>query len=144
MEGYELGTASTEPRGGRRMSTGTSELLHSEGSASRAIGILFRRRAQDHGALAPTAVLDGGSVATRSDLTALAFIILLILVAVFARLIVIGGRRPRTRTSRTRTPSTTSACRGPSADHLFGVDQIGPRRVRPHDLRARASRCSWP
>ena len=60
-------------------------------------------------------------------LAALTFIVLLILVAIFAPLIRNAPRRAADPNVRRRpTRWTTSACRpGRSSEHLFGVDAIG-------------------
>ena len=59
-------------------------------------------------------------------MTALAFIVLLIFVAIFAPLIVKIARRAGPAASRTRRRSTCSARpTGPSAEHWFGVDRLG-------------------
>ena len=105
------------------MSTGTSELLHSEGSG------------------VPTDVLSGEErkITARSPLqlfwrrfrrdkvamAALAFIILLVIVAVAAPLIVKLFGAPDPNTQSTEALDDFGLPSGPSSEHIFGVDQIG-------------------
>ena len=91
------------------MSTGTSELLHPEGAGVATEEVLSgEERAIT--ARSPLQLFWRRFRRDKVAMAALAFIVLLILIAIFAPLIVkaVGAR---IRTSRTRTRSTTSACR---------------------------------
>jgi peptide/nickel transport system permease protein len=106
------------------MSTGTSELLHPEGPGG-----------------APEATLTGEerAITARSPLqlfwrrfrrdkvavTATAFIVLLVLVALTAPLIVDVFGAPDPNTQSTEALDDFGLPDGPSAAHIFGVDQIG-------------------
>jgi ABC-type dipeptide/oligopeptide/nickel transport system permease subunit len=106
------------------MSTGTSELLHSEGSG-----------------VATDEVLTGEErkITARSPLqlfwrrfrrdtvakAALGFIILVVLVAVFAPLIVKAVGAPDPNVQDPNALDDFGLPAGPNADHIFGVDQIG-------------------
>jgi peptide/nickel transport system permease protein len=106
------------------MSTGTSELLHSEGSgvptdavlsgAERAITarsplqLFWRRFRRDKVAMA-----------------ALGFIVVLVIIAVAAPLIVKLVGAPDPNAQSTAALDDFGLPSGPSSEHLFGVDQIG-------------------
>jgi peptide/nickel transport system permease protein len=106
------------------MSTGTSELLHSEGSG-----------------VAPDEVLSGEErkITARSPLqlfwrrfrrdkvaiVALGFIVFLIIVAIAAPLIVDLVGAPDPNAQSTEALDDFGLPSGPSSEHIFGVDQIG-------------------
>ena len=107
------------------MSTGTSELLHSEGSGVAGEEILSgEERAIT--ARSPLQLFWRRFRRDKVAMTALGFIVLLVVVALAAPLIVEARRRARARTSSRRTALDDFGLpSGPSSEHLFGVDQIG-------------------
>jgi peptide/nickel transport system permease protein len=106
------------------MSTGTSELLHSEGSgvagdehlsgeeraitARSPLQLFWRRFRRDKVAMA-----------------ALGFILLLVVIAVAAPLIVKASGAPGPNDQSTAALDSFGLPSGPSSEHIFGVDQIG-------------------
>ena len=106
------------------MSTGTSELLHSEGSgvagdeslsgeerkitARSPLQLFWRRFRRDKVAMA-----------------ALGFILLLVVIALAAPLIVNAAGAPSPNEQSTTALDDFGLPSGPSSEHLFGVDQIG-------------------
>ncbi len=102
------------------MSTGTSELLHSEGTTVEAGGA-----AEADIARSPLQLFWRRLRRDKVALTALGFILLLILVAVFAPLIVKLVGAPDPNAQSTKALDDFGLPSGPSGDHLFGVDQIG-------------------
>jgi peptide/nickel transport system permease protein len=105
------------------MSTGTSELLHSEGSASAEAPLSGEERSI--AARSPLQLFWRRFRRDKVAMCALGFIILLILVAVFAPLIVKAVGAPDPNTQSTKALDDFGLPSGPSSDHLFGVDQIG-------------------
>jgi peptide/nickel transport system permease protein len=106
------------------MSTGTSELLHPEGSASGIDDVLTG----DERAITARSPLQLFWRRFRRDkvaMTALAFIVLLILIAVAAPVIVNLLNAPDPNSQTTDALDDFGLPSGPSSDHLFGVDQIG-------------------
>jgi peptide/nickel transport system permease protein len=104
------------------MSTGTSELLHSEGSGTDTV-VTGEERAI--AARSPLQLFWRRLRRDKVAMAALAFIVLLILVAIFAPLIVKALGQPDPNTQSTAALDDFGLPSGPSADHLFGVDQIG-------------------
>jgi peptide/nickel transport system permease protein len=105
------------------MSTGTSELLHSEGSAPAEVPLSGEERS-----IAARSPLQLFWRRFRKDKVAMAasgFIVLLILVAIFAPVIVHLVGAPNPNTQSTKALDDFGLPSGPSRDHLFGVDQIG-------------------
>jgi len=105
------------------MSTGTSELLHSEGSAPAEAPLSGEERSI--AARSPLQLFWRRFRRDRVAMAATAFIILLILVAIFAPLIVHIVGAPDPNTQSTKALDDFGLPSGPSSDHLFGVDQIG-------------------
>ncbi|MEA2313301.1 MAG: peptide/nickel transport system permease protein [Solirubrobacteraceae bacterium] len=105
------------------MSTGTSELLHSEGSAPTETVLSGEERAIT--ARSPLQLFWRRFRKDRVAMTALGFIVLLILVAVFSPLIVKALGQPDPNLQETSSLDSFGLPSGPSSDHLFGVDQIG-------------------
>jgi peptide/nickel transport system permease protein len=105
------------------MSTGTSELLHSEGSLPTESALSSDERAI--AARSPLQLFWRRFRRDRVAMTALGFIVLLILVALLAPVIikVLGAPDPNAQT--TASLDSFGLPSGPSSDHLFGVDQIG-------------------
>jgi peptide/nickel transport system permease protein len=106
------------------MSTGTSELLHSEGSGVAGDEILSGEERKIT-ARSPLQLFWRRFRRDKVAMAALAFIILLILVAIFAPLIVKVVGAPDPNVQDTTALDDFGLPAGPSADHLFGVDQIG-------------------
>ena len=106
------------------MSTGTSELLHSEGSGVATDSVLTgEERAIT--ARSPLQLFWRRFRRDRVAMAALGFIVVLILVAVFAPLIVKLVGAPDPNTQSTAALDDFGLPSGPSSDHIFGVDQIG-------------------
>jgi peptide/nickel transport system permease protein len=105
------------------MSTGTSELLHSEGSVPTETVLSGEERAIT--ARSPLQLFWRRFRKDRVAMTALGFIVLLILVAVFSPLIVKALGQPDPNLQETSSLDSFGLPSGPSSDHLFGVDQIG-------------------
>jgi peptide/nickel transport system permease protein len=102
------------------MSTGTSELLHSEDVESQLTG--------EQEAIAARSPLQLFWRRLRRDkvaIVALTFIVLLVLAAIFAPLIVKLVGAPDPNTQSTAALDDFGLPSGPSSEHLFGVDQIG-------------------
>ena len=106
------------------MSTGTSELLHSEGSGVATDQVLSGEERKIT-ARSPLQLFWRRFRRDKVAMAALAFIILLVLVAIFAPLIVkvLGAPEPNVQDPNALDDFGLPA--GPSADHVFGVDQIG-------------------
>jgi peptide/nickel transport system permease protein len=104
------------------MSTGTSELLHSEGSGTDTV-VTGEERAI--AARSPLQLFWRRLRRDKVAMAALAFIVLLVLVAVLAPLIVKLLGQPDPNTQSTAALDDFGLPSGPSSDHLFGVDQIG-------------------
>src|SRR3954470_3240306 len=109
------GYCSTEPRGDG-MSTGTSELLHSEGPAPTETVLTGEERAIT--ARSPLQLFWRRFRRDKVAMTAFGFIVLLVLVAVLAPLIVklVGAPDPNTQT--TKALDDFGLPSGPSSDHL--------------------------
>ena len=106
------------------MSTGTSELLHSEGSGVATDSVLSgEERAIT--ARSPLQLFWRRFRKDRVAIAALGFIVVLILVAVLAPLIVKLFGAPDPNAQSTAALDDFGLPSGPSADHIFGVDQIG-------------------
>ena len=106
------------------MSTGTSELLHSEGSGVATDEVLTgEERAIT--ARSPLQLFWRRFRKDRVAMAALGFIVLLILIAVLAPLIVKLFGAPGPNEQSTAALDDFGLPSGPSSDHLFGVDQIG-------------------
>jgi peptide/nickel transport system permease protein len=106
------------------VSTGTSELLHSEGSGVATDQVLSgEERAIT--ARSPLQLFWRRFRRDKVAMAALGFIILLVLVAVLAPLIVRVFGAPDPNTQATDALDDFGLPSGPNADHLFGVDQIG-------------------
>jgi peptide/nickel transport system permease protein len=106
------------------MSTGTSELLHSEGSGVATDSVLTgEERAIT--ARSPLQLFWRRFRKDRVAMAALGFIVVLILVAVLAPLIVKLVGAPDPNAQSTDALDDFGLPSGPSADHIFGVDQIG-------------------
>jgi peptide/nickel transport system permease protein len=106
------------------MSTGTSELLHPEGSGVATEEVL----SGEERAITARSPLQLFWRRFRRDKVAMAamfFIILLILIAVFAPLIVKAVGAPQPNVQDPNALDDFGLPAGPSADHIFGVDQIG-------------------
>ncbi len=106
------------------MSTGTSELLHSEGSGVAGDELLTG----DERAITARSPLQLFWRRFRRDkvaIAALSFIVLLVIIAVTAPLIVKLFGAPDPNVQSTDALDDFGLPSGPSADHLFGVDQIG-------------------
>src|SRR5687767_10651671 len=104
------------------MSTGTSELLHSEGSGADEIVI------GDERAIAARSPLQLFWRRLRRDkvaMAALGFIVVLIIIAVTAPLLVKLLGLPDPNTQSTAALDDFGLPSGPSGDHPLGVDQIG-------------------
>src|SRR3954452_9471106 len=106
------------------MSTGTSELLHSEGSGVATDTVLSGEERQIT-ARSPLQLFWRRFRRDRVAMVELGFIVLLILVAVLAPLIVKAVGAPNPNTQTTASLGAFGLPSGPSSDHLFGVDQIG-------------------
>ncbi len=104
------------------MSTGAAELLQDTG------GTVTERAAESPGEIAARSPLQLFWRRLRHDkvaLTALGFIVMLVLVAVFAGTIVsLTGQRPPTEQS-TKYLDEFGSASGPSADNWFGTDALG-------------------
>jgi peptide/nickel transport system permease protein len=106
------------------MSTGTSELLHPEGSGvASEDGLSGEDRAIT--ARSPLQLFWRRFRRDKVALAALSFIVLLIVVAAAAPLIVNAAGAPGPNTQSTDALDDFGLPDGPSAAHLFGVDQIG-------------------
>jgi peptide/nickel transport system permease protein len=106
------------------MSTGTSELLHSEGSGIATDQVLTGEERQIT-ARSPLQLVWRRFRRDKVAMAAFGFIILLVLVAIFAPLIVKAVGAPDPNVQDTNALDDFGLPAGPSADHLFGVDQIG-------------------
>jgi peptide/nickel transport system permease protein len=106
------------------MSTGTSELLHSEGSGVPTGEVLTGEERQIT-ARSPLQLFWRRFRRDRVAMAALGFIVLLVVIAIAAPLIVdvFGGPGPNTQS--TDALDDFGLPSGPSSEHLFGVDQIG-------------------
>ena len=105
------------------MSTGTSELLHSEGQAPSEAVLSGDERAIT--ARSPLQLFWRRFRRDKVAMAAAAFIILLFLVAILAPLIVNVFGAPDPNAQSTNALDDFGLPSGPSSDHLFGVDQIG-------------------
>ena len=106
------------------MSTGTSELLHSEGSGAPSEDAI----SGDDRAITARSPLQLFWRRFRRDrvaMGALAFIVLLVIVAITAPLIVDILGAPDPNAQSTDALDSFGLPDGPSAEHIFGVDQIG-------------------
>jgi peptide/nickel transport system permease protein len=104
------------------MSTGTSELLHSEGSGTDTIVT------GDERAIAARSPLQLFWRRLRRDrvaMAALGFIVLLVIIAITAPLLVKLLGLPDPNTQSTKALDDFGLPSGPSKDHPLGVDQIG-------------------
>ena len=118
--GVHTGYRSTEPEGAR-MSTGTSELLHAEGT-----GVADPQSSgPDDIARSPLQLFWRRLRRDKVALTALGFIVLLVIVAIFAPLIIKLLGAPDPNVQSTEALDDFGLPDGPSRDHLFGSDQIG-------------------
>src|SRR3954469_3942881 len=106
------------------MSTGTSELLHSEGSGVATDTVLSGEERQIT-ARSPLQLFWRRFRRDKVAMVALGFIVLLIFIAVLAPLIVKAFGAPNPNTQSTAALDSFGLPSGPSSDHLFGVDQIG-------------------
>jgi peptide/nickel transport system permease protein len=106
------------------MSTGTSELLHSEGSGIAGEEVLSGEERKIT-ARSPLQLFWRRFRRDKVAMAALGFIILLILVAVFAPLIVKVVGAPAPNVQDTTALDDFGLPAGPSSEHIFGVDQIG-------------------
>ena len=106
------------------MSTGTSELLQAEGSGGPTDGILSGEE-RTITARSPLQLFWRRFRRDKVAMAALAFIILLVLVAIFAPLIVKAVGAPSPNVQDTNALDDFGLPAGPSGDHIFGVDQIG-------------------
>src|SRR4051794_11123160 len=106
------------------MSTGTSELLHSEGSGIATDTVLTGEERQIT-ARSPLQLFWRRFRRDKVAMVAMGFIVLLVLVAVAAPLIVKIVGAPNPNTQSTSALDSFGLPSGPSKDHLFGVDQIG-------------------
>src|SRR3954466_407475 len=106
------------------MSTGTSELLHSEGSGVATDTVLTGEERQIT-ARSPLQLFWRRFRRDKVAMVALGFIVLLVLVAVAAPLIVKVVGAPNPNTQSTSALDSFGLPSGPSSEHLFGVDQIG-------------------
>jgi peptide/nickel transport system permease protein len=106
------------------MSTGTSELLHSEGSGVPTDEVLSGEERQIT-ARSPLQLFWRRFRRDKVAMAALAFIVFLIIVAIAAPLIVKLFGAPDPNTQSTAALDDFGLPSGPSSDHLFGVDQIG-------------------
>jgi peptide/nickel transport system permease protein len=106
------------------MSTGTSELLHSEGSGVATDEVLTGEERQIT-ARSPLQLFWRRFRRDKVAMAALAFIVLLVFVAIAAPLIVNVFGAPDPNTQSTDALDDFGLPSGPSSEHLFGVDQIG-------------------
>ena len=106
------------------MSTGTSELLHSEGSPTGAEEVLSGEERQIR-ARSPLQLFWRRFRRDKVALAALAFVVLLVIVAIAAPLIVNVAGAPDPNTQSTEALDDFGLPSGPSGEHIFGVDQIG-------------------
>ena len=106
------------------MSTGTSELLHSEGSGVAGDEILSGEERKIT-ARSPLQLFWRRFRRDKVAMAALAFIILLVLVAIFAPLIVKAVGAPDPNVQDPNALDDFGLPAGPSSEHIFGVDQIG-------------------
>ncbi len=106
------------------MSTGTSELLHSEGSGVAGEEILSGEERKIT-ARSPLQLFWRRFRRDKVAMAAFGFIILLVLVAIFAPLIVKAVGAPDPNVQDPNALDDFGLPAGPSSDHIFGVDQIG-------------------
>ena len=106
------------------MSTGTSELLHSEGSGAGAEEVLSGEERRIT-ARSPLQLFWRRFRRDKVAMAALFFIVVLVLVAIFAPLIVKAVGAPEPNVQDPNALDDFGLPAGPSADHIFGVDQIG-------------------
>jgi peptide/nickel transport system permease protein len=106
------------------MSTGTSELLHPEGSGLATEEVLTGEERQIT-ARSPLQLFWRRFRRDKVAMAALFFIVLLVLVAIFAPLIVKAVGAPDPNVQDPDSLNDFGLPAGPSADHIFGVDQIG-------------------
>src|SRR6476661_3951053 len=106
------------------MSTGTSELLHSEGSGIATDTVLTGEERQIT-ARSPLQLFWRRFRRDKVAMAALGFIILLVLVAIFAPLIVKAVGAPDPNVQDPNALDDFGLPAGPSSEHIFGVDQIG-------------------
>ena len=106
------------------MSTGTSELLHSEGSGLATDEVLSGEERQIT-ARSPLQLFWRRFRKDKVAMVALAFIVFLIFIAVAAPLIVNLFGAPDPNTQSTDALDDFGLPSGPSSEHLLGVDQIG-------------------
>ena len=105
------------------MSTGTSELLHAEPGPGTEEVLSGEERAIT--ARSPLQLFWRRFRRDKVAMAALFFIILLVLVAIFAPLIVKAVGAPEPNVQDPNALDDFGLPAGPSADHIFGVDQIG-------------------
>jgi peptide/nickel transport system permease protein len=105
------------------MSTGTSELLHSEGSEVATEALTGEERQIT--ARSPLQLFWRRFRRDKVAMVALGFIVFLILMAIFAPLIVKLFGAPDPNAQSTAALDDFGLPSGPSSDHIFGVDQIG-------------------
>ena len=106
------------------MSTGTSELLHSEGSGIATDQVLSGEERKIT-ARSPLQLFWRRFRRDKVAMAALGFIILLVLVAIFAPLIVKAVGAPDPNVQDPNALDDFGLPAGPSSEHIFGVDQIG-------------------
>jgi peptide/nickel transport system permease protein len=106
------------------MSTGTSELLHSEGPSAGAEEVLSGEERKIT-ARSPLQLFWRRFRKDKVAMAALFFILFLIIVAIAAPLIVNIFGAPDPNTQSTEALDDFGLPSGPSSEHLFGVDQIG-------------------
>jgi peptide/nickel transport system permease protein len=106
------------------MSTGTSELLHSEGSPTGAEEVLSGEERRIT-ARSPLQLFWRRFRRDKVALAALGFVVLLVIVAIAAPLIVNLAGAPDPNTQSTDALDDFGLPSGPSAEHILGVDQIG-------------------
>jgi peptide/nickel transport system permease protein len=106
------------------MSTGTSELLHSEGSGVATDEVLSGEERRIT-ARSPLQLFWRRFRRDKVAMVALGFIVLLILIAITAPLIVDLVGAPDPNTQSTEALDDFGLPSGPSAEHIWGVDQIG-------------------
>ena len=106
------------------MSTGTSELLHSEGSGIATDQVLTGEERKIT-ARSPLQLFWRRFRRDKVAMAALGFIILLVLVAIFAPLIVKAVGAPDPNVQDPAALDDFGLPAGPNSDHIFGVDQIG-------------------
>jgi len=104
------------------MSTGTSELLHAEGSG---VDTVVSGEERAIAARSPLQLFWRRLRRDKVAMGALAFIVLLVFIAVLAPVIVKTLGQPDPNAQSTAALDSFGLPSGPTSDHLFGVDQIG-------------------